>query len=112
MLARRLTYFQRLNIVRKTKAATDIQDLTRSCAFQRRISGNTSKFGTIYPSTVVRKRSLAGMVGAAAGGVTADEVEALRRQVEDLKVRHVAICISILFFDESMCSTQECEDLG
>jgi hypothetical protein len=86
MLARRLTCFQRLNIVRKTKAATDIQDLTRSCAFQRRISENTSKFGVACPSIVVRKRSLAGMVGASAGGASADEVEALRRQVEDLKV--------------------------
>jgi len=38
------------------------------------------------------------MVGASAAGVSPEEIESLRKQVEDLKVRHVYI-LDIKYFD-------------
>lgn len=84
MLARRLALFQRLHIVTSSPKAAAKKTRHITCNRQLITQNHKSCFIDRYPlSQTAHRRSI--MVGAA--GSSAEEIESLRQQVEDLRVR-------------------------
>lgn len=100
MLAGRLArnrIFHRLSFPSSSKTISD------TCALYVDRRGHSNCIirnfpGIAGPSSLKRKRNKTTMVGASAAGVSPEEIESLRKQVEDLKVRHVYI-LDIKYFD-------------
>lgn len=84
MLARRLALFQRLHTVSSSTKAAAKKAHRIACNHQLITHYHKNCFVDRYPlSQAAHRRSI--MVGAA--GSSAEEIESLRQQVEDLKVR-------------------------
>lgn len=91
MLAGRLAgnrLFHRLSFPRSSKAVTDTCALY-TCFFADKDSSSRTWTSSVSSSSFRRKRNKTTMVGASAAGVSPEEIEALRKQVEDLKVRNL-----------------------
>lgn len=99
MLAGRLArnrIFHRLSFTSSSKTVSD------TCVLYADRLGQTNHLTRNLPGSgvlvsVKRKRNKTTMVGASAAGVSPEEIEALRKQVEDLKVRNLHI-VDILSF--------------
>ena len=100
MLAGRLArnrIFHRLSFPSSSKAISDTCTLFAD-RFGYINQSSRHYLGSVGSSSVKRKRTKTTMVGASAAGVSPEEIESLRKQVEDLKVRHVYI-LDIKYFD-------------